>query len=302
MRGMLPRRPSNGLIVSEKKSNGISPKSDLERHCLRIMLLLECTNMIKKKVFIDQPRFIGDIIFVMAIAQKYVNDGYIVDFPIDDWYLKHPSIQKNFPTINFVPISNYQNYNRFHNINLSEDDEFIYLSLEDSFSKNTNDQHMRYKYECLNFQMNMWRDVKIDRDYYAENELFSKLELKKDEKYNLINEYYGSRKRNKMMVDVNNEYRNIYMSKINGFNIFSWMGVIERAESVHTVHTSLQYLLDIMPNITTDLHIYPRYEILEPHSYYDYLFAKNYIYHNQGLRITYTIIKYLRRLKHRLLR
>jgi hypothetical protein len=253
--------------------------------------------MDKKIIFIDQPRFLGDIIFVMAIAQKYTEDGYLVEFPIDDQYLQNAGIRKNFPSVNLVPLSGYRNYEKYHGAGTFEDDTHQYFLLSDSTFGAPANQHMRYKYESIGLPMKIWRSIKITRDYDSENKLMDIIGLKKGEKFNLINEYYSNKKISNMEVSISNDYKNIYMSKVNGFNMFDWMGVIEQAESIHTVHTSLQYILDVMPNITNNLHIYLRSGIYEPHSYYNYLFEKKYIYHGAGLNLIFEIINHIRGVK-----
>lgn len=253
--------------------------------------------MKKKIIFIDQPRFLGDIIFVMAIAQKYAEEGYPVEFPVDDQYLNYGGIQKNFDLINLIPLSNLKKYSAFHNSKIIEDFDRHYLRLTDSTFYSVANRHMRYKYESLNLPYKMWRSIKINRDFVTESKLITLLEIKEEEKFNLINNFYSNKKIMNMKIKVNNNYKNVYMSKIDGFNIFDWMGVIERAESIHTVHTSLQYIIDIMPNITNQLHIYLRTGICEPHSYYDYLFEKKYIYHGYFLNRFFEIICYIRRIK-----
>ena len=75
------------------------------------------------------------------------------------------------------------------------------------------------------------------------------------------------------------------------------MGVIENANTIHTVHTSLQYLIDVISKAPDDLNIYPRTEIYEPHSYYDYLFIKNYNYQPHPNELMYTIIYHLKFVK-----
>lgn len=234
-----------------------------------------------KKVFVDQPGWLGDIIFVMAIAQKYANEGYVVDYPVYDEYLEPASIQKNFPTINFIARSKFPNYSKYYGTNKSEDDEYIYLPFISNYHKHPSSNHMRYKYEMLKFSLDMWRNVEIVRDFNAEQKLIEKLNIMPDEKFNLINANYSTyhKRVGKMSLTINNNYRNIYMSIINEFNLFDWIGVIEKATTIHTIHTAVHYILDVLPNITNELHIYPRIEVNDSHDRIKFLFNKKYIYH-----------------------
>jgi hypothetical protein len=224
-----------------------------------------------KKVFIDQPKNLGDIIFVMAIAQYYYNLGHKVYFPVRIAFL-NPSIQKNFPEIDFVLVDRFKEYSKYHNANIFENDEFIYLNC-------INILPMSDKYLTYSFSVDMWRTIKITRDLQAEKELIKYLGIKPSEKFNLVNKNYAKSNMSTLSMNPNNDYRNILMEPIKKFNLFDWMGVIELSETIHTVHTSVHYILDLMPNITNEIHIYPRKEIKQLHSRYDYLFKKPYIYH-----------------------
>ncbi len=122
----------------------------------------------------------------------------------------------------------------------------------------------------------MWRDVIITRNHVAEDKLFKHLGLDSGEKYNLINEYFHG-KHSTLTINTNNSYKNVYMSMLKGYSLFDWIRTMQNAQSIHTFHTSLQYLMDLF-NMPEDLHIYkrPNDELQES---YDYLFNKHYIYH-----------------------
>jgi len=228
-----------------------------------------------KKILIDQPGFIGDIIFVMSIAQKYVNDGYIVDFPVFPEHMENPSIQKYFPTINFISTNDFPEYNKYcGGIKGVEDDKYISIPLRASATRRPN-QHMKEKYEFLGLDFNMWRDMKINRDYDAEKELLNHLEITDGQEFNLINENHMFFFE-KISIPVNKDEKNIFMSKIDGFSLFDWIGVMEKAKSIHTVGTSIIFLMDIYDTMPKDMQFYPRND--KSYSSYDYLLTKNYIF------------------------
>ncbi len=229
-----------------------------------------------KKVFVDQPGYLGDIIFVMAIAQKYAKEGYVVDYPVYDEYLESPSIQKNFPTINFASINKFPNYKKYYCTKLSEDSEYIYLPFISNYLKNPCHNHMEFKYKYLNIPVSTWRNVEITRDFNAENKLSLELGIKEGEKYNLVNEYH-KRAFVKAPIRFNSKNKNIFMSKIKGYNLFDWIGVMEKAESIHTVGTSIIFLMDAINTMPKEMHIYRR--LAGDHSSYNYLLNKKYIYH-----------------------
>jgi len=217
-----------------------------------------------KKVFVNQKGFWGDIVFIMAILQKYVKDGYEVFFPLPVEYFGPPSIQDYFPMIKFEGGAR------------NEGDEIVDLDFHKIYRNHQVPGHMRFKYEDLNFPLDMWRDVEINRNYDAENKLFEFLVLADGKKYNFINENWRD-KHNKLSIITNNDYPNIEMRRIDGFSLFDWITVMQRAQSIHTVSTSINFFIDLY-DMPADLHIYRRGESIN-HDEYDFLFNKNYIWH-----------------------
>jgi hypothetical protein len=239
--------------------------------------MIQFTN---KKILFNQPYFLGDIIFVMALIQKYVNDGYDILYPVRDEYY---NLQKNFPTVKMIPLSKFPEYEKYntHQV-IVEDSVYIVLSLRYSYERVTT-QHMKNKYECVGLPMKMWRDIKIVRDYNMENKLFIELGLKPDEKYNLINEFHRPFFHRTPII-IKNEYKNIYMSKLGNYSLLDWIGIMEKAQSIHTIATSLIFLMDSIDTMPKDMYLYRRYKGEEhnggywDHSDYNYLLNKNYIY------------------------
>jgi len=234
-----------------------------------------------KKIIINQPYFLGDIIYVIALIQKLVADGYDIIFPVRDEYY---DLQKNFPTINMIPLTEFPEYDKYNRIDVVfEDNKYTAISLRHSNTR-IGKGHMTNKYECVGMKMDDWRNIQIVRDFEAENELFNELQLKPDDKYNLINEFHRPFFHNTPIL-IETEFKNIYMSQLEGYSLFDWIGVMEKAQSIHTVATSIIFLMDSIDSMPEEMHLYRRYRGEEhnggywDHSDYDYLLNKNYIYH-----------------------
>jgi hypothetical protein len=237
------------------------------------------TQSINKKILINQPYYLGDIIFVMAIAQKYVNDGYEVIFPVRDEYI---NLKKNFPTVNIILLSEFPEFEKYNNSNeIIEDDKYRALPLQKSHMRHLN-EHMREKYACVGLPLEMWRNIQIVRDFETESKLFVEIGLKLDDKYNLINEFHRPFFQRTPII-VENEYKNIYMSKIDGYGLLDWIGVMEKSQSIYTVATSIIFLIDSIETMPNDIHIYRRYNEntggYHDHLTYKYLLEKKYNYH-----------------------
>jgi sucrose-6-phosphate hydrolase SacC (GH32 family) len=187
------------------------------------------------------------------------------------------SIVKYFEHTNiyFFPIEKYDNYLTYSGSQMFEDDVYTFIPLRES-STRCGYQHMKEKYELLGFPFEMWHNLIINRDYDAEKRLFDELGLVDGDKYNFINENHQPTFI-KIPIYVDNEHKNVYMNKIGEFTMFDWIGVMERAQSIHTIGTSLIFIIDALQTMPEDLHIYSRLD--KGHNTYDYLLKKTYIYH-----------------------
>lgn len=235
---------------------------------------------------IYQPRFLGDIIFICSLAQSFSKSFRQVLIPVDPDLISKAKINQYIPFIKFIPLSEYalpaqRILPGFYYFN-----DHVLLNLSNtSIYKN----HMGMKYKLTSLPIDQWRELVIIRNHEKELKLSEILNITSGEKYNLVNSMFSNKKSDSFLPKIDNSYRNVLLQKIEGFNLFDWMGVIENAHTIHTVHTSLQYLIDLIPRTTNELHIYPRNEIHEPHSYYDYLFLKTYTYHPYPTDIPYKL-------------
>jgi hypothetical protein len=233
-----------------------------------------------KIIVINQPYFLGDILFSMAQVQKYVNDGYNVIYPVRDEYM---NLQKNFPMVKLVPLSQFYEYETLNTPQpIIETDRYVILSLRHSYTRKGLPYHMRDKYEAFGLPLDLWRELLIIRDYEAEKKLFAEIGVNPDEKYNLINEFERPFF-NRIPIVVESEYRNIYMSKIGNFSLLDWIGVIEKAQSIHAIGSAILYVMETISTMPNEIHIYRRWDEntnkFHDHMNYSFLFNKNFIYH-----------------------
>lgn len=116
--------------------------------------------------------------------------------------------------------------------------------------------------ELHSIEYNDWSNyLNIKRNIYKENDLFyNVLNLKDNEEYIFINKMYGV---NQIMKGVENgiikkNVRVIDKSIINGYSLFDWSKVIENALEIHTVDTSINYLIETLTLKSEVLKLYPR--------------------------------------------
>jgi hypothetical protein len=228
-----------------------------------------------KTCIINQFRGLGDILFTIPIARKYKADGYHVIYPTI-----FPEIAKHFPDINIVPKDTVNiNYEK-NDMNKQNGTLILPLRFADGILKLSYRNCMAAKYRLLDMPVNKWRELYWDRDNVLEKKLFHDvLGLNERTKYNFINNVFLSDFSKKIDIPVKNGNKNVFMSRIKGFTLLDWGLVIEKAETIHTVSTSLIYMLEIMELKAKEVHLYKRQGIENDHSYYDYLLTKEYVLH-----------------------
>jgi predicted amino acid-binding ACT domain protein len=107
---------------------------------------------------------------------------------------------------------------------------------------------MRAKYDMYSIDWQSWRLCDYQRDQEKENELFYSVLGLVDfsEPFRLINQTFTSLENNKIEIPESKEIRNVYMKNIPGFSLFDWSKVIEKATEIHTVSTSINYLIEML--------------------------------------------------------
>jgi hypothetical protein len=128
---------------------------------------------------------------------------------------------------------------------------------------------MAGKYNSIDLDWKDWRDYVIfDRNKEKEDELYyDVLNLKDEEEFIFVNRKYCTRPNimtfNGLDHIINRSKKRIIdMSIIDGFSLFDWCKVLEKASEIHMIETSLNYLLE-SPNLynkikTKSLYLYSR--------------------------------------------
>lgn len=237
-----------------------------------------------KNYLFNQPAGLGDILFLMAIAQKYKAEGHNIIWPTAVHYHIH---QKNFPDVRFIPQDQFIPYNIYdqkreiYEDNLYKVFPFRWADVILNNGKSVLSTCMKDKYTLVGLPMEMWREFKIVRDYEMEDKLFKSLGLKEGNEYNLINENQ-TRIFQKTEIKPDNGLRNIYMNRDDPqYNMLDWLKVMYYATTIQTVATSLLVLIDALDDLQPkERHIYKRIWDTD-HSSYDYYLdpKKEYIFH-----------------------
>jgi hypothetical protein len=223
-----------------------------------------------KTCLINQPLGLGDILWVQPIVDHYINDGYNVIYPVGDSYYDIVSkyIHKN--NLNWVRESDDFPmkflYGMTDKVELGED---LYVPLTHAQAHN-NLSLMIGKYEFAGVPITDYRDAyEINRNYKREQLLIDTYHLMND--FIIVNEFYGTfphTKRHEIKLDTNVKIHvmSVQQDIDNGFHVFDWIGALQKAQEVHSVGTSICYMMD---KYCTDneIHLYERRTIEEPRTY-----------------------------------
>ncbi len=139
-------------------------------------------------------------------------------------------------------------------------------------------QVMRAKYDMYGLDWQTWRNTMYKRDVARETKLYKLLGIEGE--YNLINTRFRSNESGVVPVIVDNGLPNIIMDNYEGFSLFDWSYVIENATNIHTVGSSINYILELLDLKAKEIHLYKREPDEKDFKNYDYILQKHeYIYH-----------------------
>jgi hypothetical protein len=237
-----------------------------------------------KNCLIYQPCGLGDIIWLQPVIDRFINLGYEVHFPVINLYyemLKEQLIKKNLiwhKENDDFPLKNFYGTQK-----IIEENNNLYLPI--SFANYYLNQCsvMISKYYFTNTPITNWhKSFEIKRNYEKEQKLFKIYGVDVNKPYSLMNMTYGTppnHRTRKIQIDCQTD-QIISMSfekdQKNNFNLFDWIGLIENASEIHTVETSICYLIDKYAK-TDKLFMYEKRHEEESPTYYRLV---NLVYRN----------------------
>lgn len=139
------------------------------------------------------------------------------------------------------------------------------------------DRCMSQKYLNYGVDYNTWTDQAMwNRDKEKEVELMRVLGIEEGMDFTLVNRFFGS---NSQLVAPIKE-KGIEMCTVEGFSLFDWSGIIERASAIHVVSSSIIYLTELLNLKAPAVHLYRRAPIESDFRNVEYLLKRqNYILH-----------------------
>jgi len=234
-----------------------------------------------KTCLIYQPLGLGDIFWVQQIIDTIITDGYLVYYPVGEVY--YEIVSKYITKKNLVWVRETDDFplkEHYGQINVHQNSNELYLPLSYADKYIPNSSVMASKYYFLSIPIGDYRKhFKINRNYERENKLIQEYGLFDD--YILVNNSFGTEAQKRDMVIQSNlkvHYMDIEQDRNNGFNIFDWIMALENAQEIHTVETSLCYLIDKYC-LNNKIHMYEKRTSSQPNTYYNNV---NLVYRNSN--------------------
>lgn len=242
-------------------------------------------DFINDTYIVNQFRGLGDILFCVPLVRRWMAQGLKVIWPIVPEYLE---IAYHFPDIMFVNKSEMRLNFESREFLKTDQGTMVPLRFAESIQGRPYKDCMRAKYDLFNLDWMMWRQLRWARDLKRERKLFyDVLKLNDDEPFQLINRIFRTDKSGKHVINPSEyPFRVVDMKQIPGFSMLDWGMVMERAEMIHTVGTSINYMLecDQLKLKAREIHLYVRAPEEKDFSYYDYLLTMRtyHLHHLNG--------------------
>lgn len=230
------------------------------------------------KVILKQPAGIGDIFFCIKIAYAlHLEFKCNILWPIIpqyEWikdYVKYPFIEFVSQKDDY-PLKHQVNQTQTRILELEEDNKkYLLVPIQHADLVFPGDSVMEAKYKLVGLDFEDWINFfTFERNIEKENKLYYEvLGLTDDSKYTFVNRKFASPPDTHICkhIDISQFNNFVEMDYIEGYTLFDWCKVLENAEAIHTVDTSIQYLVDKL-ELNSDLNLYSRFD---PPNYYHIL-------------------------------
>lgn len=217
---------------------------------------------------------LGDVIFTISIARRWISDGNKVLWPVMPQFVD--DLNRAYPDIEFV---NYQQWNfpyrsqEEHDFILNgKEYRIVPLRWSVEICQVPYRDCMKSKYKMFGLDWQTWKDnAMFHRDTAKEQELYDK--VVDNDTYSVVNRYFRSASNGVVTIPVSG----IEMP-LQGYSLFHWAKVLENAEEIHTVSTSIIYILELLQLNAKKVYIYKRKPDEQNHDNYKYILqSHNYV-------------------------
>jgi len=225
---------------------------------------------------------LGDIIFTQTLVHR-IADGRPIVWPVLAHFVE--GLQRAYPHIKFVD-------HRTMQIDFDRRDQYEFehptlgrctalpLRWADAILKVPYNDCMKAKYMLYGMDFEDWRERAMwVRDEKQEKELQYNYPYTPNECI-LVNNIFGSESKLTISIPIVRDNYTILMHPLKSFSIFDWAHMIEKCKEIHTVNTSIIYLLELLDLKAPEIHLYQRPIKGQTFDNISYLLKKHkYVFH-----------------------
>jgi len=202
---------------------------------------------------------IGDVIFCQTLVRT-IADGRPIIWPVLPHFVE--GLNRAYPDIKFV------DYRRMQ-IDFERKDQYEFehpeigrctvlpLRWADYIMKVPYNDCMKAKYMLYGMDFEIWRDCAMWVRYDdKEQELMKQTGSIYHETHDFVNTTFGSDC--KMNIQIPRFSVPVYLEVKAGFSLFDWAAIVQKSREIHTVNTSIIYLLEMTDLRAPEIHLYQR--------------------------------------------
>ena len=229
-----------------------------------------------KPCIIKQPAGIGDVFYCQKIAHYMVHHGFDVIWPlrpdiawigdyIKGYGISFPTTDEDFPGKDI--------YDTAAGWVIEDKGAFICPATADL--THNDGKTMSSKLTMLGMDHEDWRDYFLfKRNLDKEDDLYyNVLGLKDESEYVFISNLYNTDIRDSKFISKDQfDLPVVELQILDGFTLFDWCKVLEKAKKIYTVNTAINYIIDVLDTSYDEYVIYAHDE--ENVTQIDYLFKK----------------------------
>lgn len=211
------------------------------------------------KILIRQPAGIGDILFLQKLIDEIVEEtGLEVIYPLKPnlFYLKDYINSK----ATFVSEDDDFEFKSIYNTQtIIQNGDVCFFPIQDFNHMFSTGDIMKIKYDAFGKDWKGWQNsIRLIRNHEREQKLWDYLKLE-NKKYILTNKNFGTPPDSlQIQMNINTELPLINMDYLGFDNVFDWIKVFENAEEIHTVETSVCYIMECIDLKTDKVYMHKR--------------------------------------------
>jgi len=230
-----------------------------------------------KICLIKQPAGIGDVFFCQKIARVMMQNRYQVIWPLrsDITWIRDYIRDIYFPSVEDI-FPGKEVFDTAAGFAIEETGAFISIATADL--THNDGKIMSSKYSMLGIDYSDWQDYfKFERNLDKENELYyNVLGLSDESEFAFINNLYNTDIKNSNILSKEKfDIPVVELKIIEGYTLFDWCKVLEKAKKIHTINTSINYIIDVLDTSYDEYVIYAHDD--KNKTEIDYLFKKPHI-------------------------